>query len=63
MNELFDICVEILYWIADITGLTYKQANIWIFVIIHPIITIALFIIVVWQRKKIMGNKKRKKSG
>ena len=63
MHELFDICVEILYWIADITGLTYKQANIWIFVIIHPIITMALFIGMVWQRKKIMGNKKRKKSG
>jgi len=63
MHELFDICVEILYWIADITGLTYKQANIWIFVIIHPIITMVLFIIMVWQRKKIMGNKKIKKSG
>ena len=63
MHELFDICVEILYWIADATGLTYKQANIWIFVIIHPIITLALFIIVVWQRKKIIGNNKRKKSG
>ena len=63
MHELFDICVEILYWIADVTGLTYKQANIWIFVIIHPIITMALFIIMVWQRKKIMRNKKRKKSG
>ena len=63
MHELFDICVEILYWIADITGLTYKQANIWIFVIIHPIITMALFIIIAWQRKKIMGNKKKKKSG
>jgi len=57
MNELFDICVSILHWIADVTGLTYKQANIWIFVIIHPIITLALFIIVVWQRKKIMRNK------
>ena len=60
MPELFDICVEIFYWIADITGLTYKQANILIFVIIHLIITMALFIIVVWQRKKIMGNEKRK---
>ncbi len=40
MNELFDICVNILNWIADTTGLTYKEANIWIFVIIHPIITL-----------------------
>ena len=60
MHELFDICVSILHWIADVTGLTYKQANIWIFVIIHPIITLALFIIVVWQRKKITRNIKKK---
>ena len=62
MHELFDICVKILYLIADITGLTYKQANIWVFVIIHPIITMALFIIVVWQRKKIIRILKTKKS-
>jgi len=66
MNELFDICVEVLYWIADITGLTYKEANIWIFVIIHPIITVALFATVIWQRNKInrkvkTNDKERKK--
>ena len=39
----FDICVEILYWISNITGMTYKEA-IWIFVIIHPcpLLTIVL---------------------
>ena len=63
MHELFDICVGILYWIADVTGLSYKQANIWIFVIIHPLITLLLFIIVVWQRKKMMGKNRKKKSG
>jgi len=66
MHELFDICVEVLYWIADITGLTYKEANIWIFVIIHPIVTVALFAIVIWQRNKInckvkTNDKERKK--
>jgi hypothetical protein len=66
MHELFDICVEVLYWIADITGLTYKEANIWIFVIIHPIVTVALFAIVIWQRNKInrkvkTDDKQRKK--
>ncbi len=66
MHELFDICVEVLYWIADITGLTYKEANIWIFVIIHPIITVALFATVIWQRNKInrkvkTNDKERKK--
>ena len=49
MNELFDICVDLLYSISDITGLTYKEANIWIFVIIHPLITISLLFIAIKQ--------------
>ena len=27
MAELFDICVIILYWISDLTGLTYKEVT------------------------------------
>jgi len=42
MSELFDLCVAILYGVSDLTGLTYKEANIWIFVIIHPLITASL---------------------
>ena len=53
MAELFDICVAILYWISDLTGLTYKEANIWIFVILHPLITFFLFFYVIRLRKKI----------
>jgi hypothetical protein len=58
MSELFDLCVAILYWISDVTGLTYKEANIWIFVIIHPLLTIFLFYFVVRLRKKIKNLKK-----
>ena len=53
MAELFDICVAILYWISDVTGLTYKEANIWIFVIIHPLLTIFLLYYVIRLRKKL----------
>jgi hypothetical protein len=53
MSELFDVCVAILYWISDETGLTYKEANIWIFVIIHPLLTIFFFYYVVRLRKQI----------
>ena len=53
MGEIFDICVAILYWISDLTGLTYKEANIWIFVIIHPLLTIFLFFYVIKLRKKV----------
>ena len=53
MSDLFDICVAFLYWISDVTGLTYKEANIWIFVIIHPLLTIFLFYYVIRLRKQI----------
>lgn len=53
MSDLFDICVAILYWISDVTGLTYKEANIWIFVIIHPLLTIFLFYYTTRLRKQI----------
>ena len=58
MNELFDLCVAILYWISDVTGLTYKEANIWIFVIIHPLLTIVLFYYVIRLRKQVKNLKK-----
>ena len=58
MHELFDICVDILYWIANLTGWTYKEANIWIFVIIHPLLTIFLFYYVIRLRKQIKELKK-----
>jgi uncharacterized membrane protein YkgB len=44
MQELFQICVDILRWIAGVTGITYEAANIWIFVIAHPLLTFGLLI-------------------
>ena len=44
MQELFQICVDILRWIAGVTGITYEAANIWIFVIIHPLLTLGLLV-------------------
>ena len=66
MDNLFDACVEFLRWLGGIVGLSYKEINIWIFVIIHPIVTVALFAIVIWQRNKInrkvkTDDKQRKK--
>jgi hypothetical protein len=53
MSELFDCCVAILYWISDLTGLTYKEVNIWIFVIIHPLITLSLIYLILQLRRKL----------
>lgn len=53
MHELFDICVDIIYWIAGVTGWTYKEANIWIFVIIHPLLTLWLLIRTIILKKRL----------
>jgi hypothetical protein len=42
MNNIFDKCVQLLLWLAGITGMTYKEINVVIFCIIEPIIFIYL---------------------
>lgn len=42
MDSLFDLCVHILEVCAKSVGMTYKEVNIWIFVIIEPIIFILM---------------------
>ena len=53
MNELFDQCVNILYLIAETCNISYKEANVWIFVIIEPILFLAMLYIIIKQRRKI----------
>tara|TARA_B100000780_G_scaffold16385_1_gene10781 strand:+ start:334 stop:516 length:183 start_codon:yes stop_codon:yes gene_type:complete len=60
MNEVFDTCVAILIWIADLFEITYKEANIWIFVIIEPILFIVMLYKIIKQRREIKLSKNRK---
>jgi hypothetical protein len=53
MNELFQICVDIIKWIANSLGITYEQANIWIFVIIGPLIYLILFLRINYLNNKL----------
>ena len=57
MQELFQICVDILRWIASETGITYEEANIWIFVIIHPLLTLWLLIRTIVLKKRLQESK------
>jgi hypothetical protein len=53
MDQIFDGCVNILVYWANLLGLTYKEINVWVFVIIWPILTVLLVSIIVWQQRKI----------
>jgi len=53
IDFLFDLCVKILLWLADLFGVSYNTINIWIFCIIWPIITLFLIVLVVRQHLRI----------
>ena len=53
INLLFDLCVDILRWLADLFGVSYNAVNIWIFCIIWPILTLVLIAVVIRQRLRI----------
>ena len=40
VDTVFKICVIFLVDLADFFGITYEEINIWIFVIIWPVLTI-----------------------
>ncbi|MFT3890564.1 MAG: hypothetical protein QM730_02930 [Anaerolineales bacterium] len=50
MNQIFDWCVDVLVYWAGVLGITYKEINVWVFVIIWPIVTIIMAVIILWQR-------------
>jgi|TARA_R100000084_G_C4624449_1_gene134976 hypothetical protein len=47
---LFQICCGIIYLIGEVTGLGYELANLLIFVVIHPLITLTFYIL--WKKAK-----------
>ena len=53
MDQIFDWCVSLLVYWAGALGITYKEINVWVFVIIWPIFTIILVVIILWQQRKI----------
>ena len=53
MDQIFDWCVNILVYWAGIFGITYKEINVWVFVIIWPILTIILIGVIVVQQRRL----------
>lgn len=44
MNEVFDQSVRFLQLASEQLGLTYQELNVWIFLIIEPIVFVILLI-------------------
>ena len=53
MDAIFDWCAQVLVYFAGVFGITYKEINVWVFVIIWPILTLVLVIWLIVQRVRI----------
>lgn len=43
MDTIFWICVKIMQVTSDFLGITYQQLNVILFVLVHPAITLWLY--------------------
>lgn len=42
INTIFDLSVNALYWLAHLTGTTYKEINVYLFLVAWPALTVLL---------------------
>jgi hypothetical protein len=59
---IFDWCVQMLISAAHLLGTTYKAINVWIFVIIWPVLTLILIGIIIFQNLRIRKLKRKIKN-
>ena len=57
VDTIFKICVYILVDLADLIGISYEAINIWIFIVIQPLLIVMFFVL--WRKEK----KKNKQLG
>ena len=60
MDAIFDWCVQVLVYFAGVFGITYKEINVWVFVIIWPIFTLVVVAIIIRQQIRIRNLEKGK---
>ena len=60
-DKIFNWCVDILVKFAELLGLTYNEINVYIFVIITPLIFLIMFVIIITQQIKIKSLNKQNK--
>ena len=52
IDVVFDYCVKLLIDAASFLGITYEEINVWLFVVIWPLLSLVLFAEVIRLRIK-----------
>ena len=53
IDNTFNFCVILLYNIGTLFGITYEEINVWLFVVIWPLISLIMFAEIIRLRLKI----------
>ena len=53
IDAIFRYCVVLLVNMAKVIGISYEALNIWVFIIVQPLITFLLFVWVIRLRRKV----------
>ena len=62
IDATFNFCVRLLYEIGGILGISYEEINVWLFVIIWPIVSLLLFAEVIRLRLKLSLLKSQRRN-
>ena len=57
IDIIFNFCVRLLYDIGSILGISYEEINVWIFVVIWPILSLIMFGEIIRLRLKLISKK------
>ena len=52
IDQIFDYCVDLLFDVAAILGITYEEINVWLFCIIWPLLSLIMFVEIIRLRLK-----------
>ena len=52
VDYIFWTGVELLKAAADVMGMTYQEINVYLFIILHPALTIGFFLFWVFERRR-----------
>ena len=58
IDYIFNFCVRLLYDVGSHIGITYEEINVWLFVVIWPLLSLIMFAEIVRLRLKISDQNK-----
>ncbi len=59
IDQTFDFCVQLLFDIAHLMGITYEEINVWIFCFVWPIASLIMFAEIIRLRLKLSVQNKK----